>query len=118
MCGRSANRSARSAFRPTLRVSGNAGAVAGHGRQDLLKNFRTGGETWDAQFNRQWNVFDGHARRERLAQPQSARTEAQARLETSRNEAADRVWMAYANARTFRLSGERHWNPCPVCGRC
>jgi outer membrane protein len=93
-------RSAQSTFRPTLSVSGNAGAVAGCGRQDLLKRVCTGGETWDAQFNLQWNVFDGHARRERLAQAQSARTEAQARLETSRDEAADRVWMAYANART------------------
>jgi outer membrane protein TolC len=91
---------ARAAFGPTLRVSGNAGYLTAYGAQEPLPGLRSGGETWDARVDIEWNVFDGHARREQLVRFQASRDEAQARLETARDETADRVWMAYSNERT------------------
>jgi len=48
----------------------------------------------------QWPVFDGGARRNRLAQAEANIRAAEAQANATRNQIADEVWTAYANLTT------------------
>ena len=50
--------------------------------------------------NLQWTVFDGGARRNRLAQEEAKVHAAEAQANVARNQIADEVWTAYSNLNT------------------
>jgi outer membrane protein TolC len=51
-------------------------------------------------FNLHWTVFDGGARKNRLAEAQAEVRAAQAQTNARRNQIADEVWTAYSNLNT------------------
>jgi outer membrane protein len=91
---------ARSAYFPTLSFKGDGGMVRAYGQQDLLPGSYAAGETWTAQLELRWNLFDGARREYRIAQDNANKKAAQARIDTLRDQIADQVWAAYTNMRT------------------
>src|SRR5262249_3961688 len=53
-----------------------------------------------ASFSLNWTIFDGGARRNRLAQAQAEAREAEARVGVTHDEIADEVWTAYSHFNT------------------
>jgi outer membrane protein TolC len=92
---------AKSAYLPTLTVGGQAG---------LAKTFTTqtpgtglysdNQETWVAQLNLKWTLFDGFAREQRLARAKAAQKQAAADIDAMRDQVENEVWSAYSTART------------------
>ncbi len=68
---------ARSDYFPTLSFSGDGGMVRAYGQQDLLPGSYAQGETWTAQLELRWKLFDGARREYRIAQA-NARQEGRA----------------------------------------
>jgi outer membrane protein TolC len=56
--------------------------------------------TGGAFLNLSWTVFDGGARRNRLAQADAHIREAEARVAATRDQVEDQVWTAYSNLNT------------------
>jgi outer membrane protein len=54
----------------------------------------------ELRFDFQWTVFDGGARKNRLAEAEANVHEAQAQANVKRNQIADEVWTAYSNLNT------------------
>jgi outer membrane protein len=90
----------RSEYFPTLSFSGDGGMVRAYGQQDLLPGSYAAGETWTAQFELRWNLFDGARREYRMAQANHDKKAAQAQIDALRDQIADQVWTAYTNMRT------------------
>jgi outer membrane protein TolC len=56
--------------------------------------------TGGVRFNLQWSIFDGGARKNRLAQAQTNVHQAEAQAQVKRDQIADEVWAAYSNLNT------------------
>jgi outer membrane protein len=56
--------------------------------------------TWSAAFEIEWRIFDGGARKNRLAAAESSRREAQDEMTDRRDQATREVWSAYIAFRT------------------
>ena len=91
---------ARSDYFPTLSFTGDGGMVRAYGQQDLLPGSYAAGETWTAQLELRWNLFDGARREYRIAQANHDKKAAQAQIDALRDQIADEVWAAYTNMRT------------------
>ena len=90
----------RSTLLPTLRLGGNAGETRQYGQQDMLPPGYAGGETWDAELELRWTLFDGGRREQELAQAHAEKAVTQAQIDALRDRIADDVWNAYAEAET------------------
>ncbi len=90
----------RSAFFPTLSLNGDAGETRQYGQQDLLPPGYAGGETWNANLQLKWSLFEGGRRRNQVAQAVSQRAAAQARADTLRDRIANEVWAAHTDVET------------------
>ena len=98
--GEAERQQARAAFYPSLSVS----ASPAHNRCTFCSRIfhgdtqpdLTGGVT--ASLN--WTVFDGGARRNRLAEAEAHIQEAEARVSAARDQIEDQVWTAYSNLNT------------------
>jgi outer membrane protein TolC len=100
---RSANakvQEARAAYSPTLRVNATPVAQAVYGLQQPNPWTHTGDLVGGVTLNLQWTVFDGGARRNRLAQARANVHAAEAQAIVARNQIADEVWTAYSNLNT------------------
>ncbi|MBV8397265.1 MAG: TolC family protein, partial [Acetobacteraceae bacterium] len=91
---------ARSGFFPVLNAAVGTGAVSPYIFQQNLPWGHTTDLAGSASFNLTWTVFDGGARRNRLAQSEARIREAEARVAAARDRIEDQVWAAYANLNT------------------
>jgi outer membrane protein len=100
---RSANariKEARAAYYPTLSLNVSPAAQSLYGLQSPYPWTHTTQLGGGIIFGLQWSVFDGGARKNRLAQAQANVHAAEAQARVIRNEIADEVWTAYSNLNT------------------
>jgi outer membrane protein len=91
---------ARAAFYPSLHFIVDPSAESFYGLQQQFPWGHTAGLTGGLGFKLNWTVFDGGARKGRLAQAEANVREAEARVNVARNQIADQVWAAYSNLNT------------------
>jgi outer membrane protein TolC len=91
---------ARAAYYPALSVNASPVAQSVYGLQQPNPWSRTGDLVGGATFNLPWTVFDGGARRNKLAQERANVHAAEAQANVARNQIADEVWTAYSNLNT------------------
>jgi outer membrane protein len=91
---------AHAAYYPSLKVGVGPTAQSLYGLQQTLPWAHTAGLVGGLQFNLNWTVFDGGARRNKLVQAQADLQGAQAQVNVVRDQVADQVWAAYSNLRT------------------
>jgi outer membrane protein TolC len=100
---RSANaaiKQARSEYFPWLRFKGDGGLGRLYGQQNLLPGSYAEGETWTAELELRWNLFDGARREYRIAQANADKKTVQAQIDALHDRIADEVWAAYSSMRT------------------
>ena len=100
---RSANaraKEARAAYFPTLSLSANSAIPSLYGLQQPAPWAHTSDLTGGVSLNLNWTVFDGGARKNRLAQATADVHGAEAQANVKRNQIADEVWTAYSNLNT------------------
>jgi len=100
---RSANariKEAHAAYYPELTLNVGPAAQSVYGLQQQLPRAHTAGLIGGASVNFQWTVFDGGARKNRLAQARANAHEAEAQANVTRDRTADEVWAAYSNLNT------------------
>ena len=91
---------ARSAFYPDLKFQAEPAAESLYLQQQNLPWAHTADLTGRLAFNLNWTVFDGGARRSRLAQAEADVRESEARVSAVSDRIEDEVWTAYANLTT------------------
>jgi outer membrane protein len=100
---RSANamiKEARAAYYPTLNLSVAPAAQSLYGLQQALPWAHTADLTGSVTLNLSWTIFDGGARRNRVAQAVANRRQAEAQASVMRDEISNEVWTAYSNLKT------------------
>lgn len=90
----------RSQYYPTLSFSGSSDYQFLYGQQAASPTAKSSGDTWLAQMSLRWTLFDGGHRYNDLDNAESLRREAQAQLDSLRNQAAVDVWTAYSDVQT------------------
>src|SRR6267142_53763 len=91
---------ARAAYYPTLDVNVSPVIPSLYGIQQPYHWSHTSDLTGSVSFNLSWTVFDGGARKGRVAQAQADIREAEAQANLKKNQIADEVWTAYSNLNT------------------
>jgi outer membrane protein TolC len=91
---------ARAAYYPALSVNASPVAQSVYGLQQPNPWSHTADLVGGVTFNLQWTVFDGGARRNRVAQARANVHAAEAQANVARNQIADEVWIAYSNLNT------------------
>jgi len=100
---RSANarvKEARAAFYPALSLSVSPAVQSLYGLQSPYPWSHTADLVGGLSFSLQWTVFDGGARRNKLAQARANVHAAEAQANVTSNQIADEVWTAYSNLNT------------------
>ena len=100
---RSANarvKEARAAFYPTLSLNAAGGGQSLYGFQQSLPWVHTTDLAGGAGLSLTWSLFDGGARRSKLAKAKADAQASDARARASRDRVAEEVWTAYSNLRT------------------
>jgi outer membrane protein len=100
---RSANaevKEARAAYYPSLSVNANSAVPSLSGIQSPFDWQHTADLVGSLRFSLTWTVFDGGARKNRLAQAQADVHAAEAQTNVKRNEITDQAWTAYSNLKT------------------
>ena len=91
----------KTAYLPTLSFDGYGGLSHTYGQQGPMPGvYSPNQETWDARLSLTWNLFDGFARENRLARAKADQKQAQAQVDTIRDQVENQVWAAYSTART------------------
>lgn len=91
---------ARAAFYPRLGVNAIARTQSLYILQQTLPWGHTTDLTGSLALSLNWTVFDGGARRNRLAETEARIQQAEERLSAARNRIEDQVWTAYSNLNT------------------
>lgn len=91
---------ARSAFYPSLQFIADPTAESFYGLQQQFPWGNTADLVGGMGFRLTWTVFDGGARKNRVAQAEADKHEAEARVNVTRDEIEDQVWAAYSNLNT------------------
>jgi outer membrane protein len=91
---------AQAAFYPSLDVKVYPRAQSLYLLQQTLPWAHTAGLNGELAFNLNWTVFDGGARRSRLAQTEARIRGAEAQASATRYRIEDEVWTAYSNLNT------------------
>ena len=94
---------ARAAYYPALTLNVTPAIPSLYGLQSPYAWSHTADLIGELRFRLQWTVFDGGARKNRLAQAQADVRAAEAQANVKRNEIADQVWAAYSNLNTAFL---------------
>jgi outer membrane protein len=100
---RSANariKEARAAFYPTLSLNAAASGQGMEGSQQSLPWVHTSDWAGAAGMSLTWSLFDGGARKNKLAQAKADAQASEARARASRDTVAQEVWTAYSSLRT------------------
>jgi outer membrane protein TolC len=98
--GEAERQQARAAYYPSLSVSAGPSAQSIYILQQNLPWGHTADLTGGLTASLNWTVFDGGARRSRLAEAEARIREAQARVSAARDQIEDQVWAAYSNLNT------------------
>ena len=91
---------AKAAYYPTLSLNVSSATPLLYGLQSPYPWAHTADLVGALGFNLQWTVFDGGARRNRLARARADVHVAEAHANVIRNQIADEVWAAYSNLNT------------------
>lgn len=91
---------ARAAFYPSLTFSGGPVAQSLYGLQQTSPWGHTAGLTGGLAVNLTWTVFDGGARKNRLAETRADLYATESQVNVLRDQIADEVWAAYSNLNT------------------
>ena len=91
---------ARAAYYPRLDLRVNPIAHSLYFQQQTLPWGHTAGLAGGLQLDLNWTVFDGGARRSRLAEADAQLREAEAQVSAVRDRIEDEVWTAYTNLTT------------------
>ncbi len=91
---------AHAAFYPTLSLSTSPDTQLLYGSQQALPWTHTAGFYGGLSATLSWTLFDGGARKNRVAQAQADVRGAQAQAAATRDQVADQVWTAYSNLQT------------------
>ena len=91
---------ARAAYYPSLNFTASPTAQSLYGLQQQFPWGQTAGLAGGMAFTLNWTVFDGRARRNRLAQAEANVHEAKAQIHVSRDQIANEVWAAYSDLNT------------------
>lgn len=100
---RSANakvKEVKAAYYPDLSLTASPSFPSLYGIQSPSPWAHTADLTGGFSFNLRWTVFDGGARKNRLAEAQANVHAAEAQANVKRNQIADEVWTAYSNLNT------------------
>jgi outer membrane protein len=98
--GQAERQQARAAFYPSLSISAGPSAQSLYLLQQNLPSGHTAGLYGGLAASLSWTVFDGGARRSRLAQAEAHIRESEARVGSARDRIEDQVWTAYSNLNT------------------
>jgi len=98
--GEAERQEARAAFFPSVSVSAGPIAQSLYLMQENLPWGHTAGLTGGLTASLNWTVFDGGARRSRLAQGEAHIRQAEAQVSVTRDQIEDQVWTAYSNLNT------------------
>ena len=88
---------ARAAYYPTLALNVAPSAQSLYGLQQLLPWAHSADLTGGLTLSLNWTVFDGGARKNRLAQAEANSRAAEARVSATRDQITDEIWTAYSN---------------------
>jgi len=91
---------ARAAFYPSLSLQANPSAQSLYLQQQALPWGHTSDLTGGLALSLNWTVFDGGARKSRLAQAEAVIRGAQAQVSATHDRIEDEVWAAYSNLNT------------------
>jgi outer membrane protein TolC len=91
---------ARAAYYPSLNFTASPTAQSLYGLQQQFPWGQTAGLAGGMAFKLNWTVFDGGARRNRVAQAEANVHEAEAQIRVSRDQIANQVWAAYSDLNT------------------
>ncbi len=91
---------AHAAYYPSLNFTATPTAQSLYGLQEQFPWGQTAGLAGGMAFKLNWTVFDGRARRNRLAQAEANVHEAEAQIHVSRDQSANEVWAAYSDLNT------------------
>ena len=91
---------ARAAYSPSLSFTASPIAQSLYGMQQQFPWGHTAGLAGSLAFNLNWTVFDGGARKNRLAQARANVRQTEAQVNVTRDEIANEVWTAYSNLNT------------------
>jgi outer membrane protein TolC len=91
---------ARAAYYPSLKLSFGPGAQRQFGVQQSFPGTHRDGFTGGLAFSLKWNLFDGGARKNRLANERANLRAAEAQLNVTRDQIANETWAAYSNVKT------------------
>lgn len=100
---RSANariKEARAAYYPTLNLNATPAAQSSYGLQQTLPWAHTADLTGSLTVSLNWTVFDGGARKNRLARAEANTRAAEAQVSLTRDQIANQIWTAYSNLKT------------------
>jgi outer membrane protein len=91
---------ARAAYYPSLNFTATPTAQSLYGVQQQIPWGQTAGLAGGMAFSLNWTVFDGRARKNKLAQAEANVHEAEAQIHVSRDQIANEVWAAYSDLNT------------------
>jgi outer membrane protein TolC len=91
---------AKAAYYPALSLTAIAAVPSLSGLQSPYPWAHTTDLVGELSFNLQWTVFDGGARKSRMAEARAGVRAAEAEANVKRNQIADEVWTAYSNLTT------------------
>ena len=91
---------ARSSYFPTLHFAGDGGLVRGYGQQDLLPGHYGEGETWSADLELRWTLFNGARREKQIAAVKAKMSASDADLHARRDQIEQEVFTSYTNLQT------------------
>jgi len=91
---------AHAAYYPSVNFTATPTAQSLYGLQQQFPWGHTAGLAGGMAFSLNWTVFDGGARKNRLAQAEANVHEAKAQIHISRDQVANEVWAAYSDLNT------------------
>jgi outer membrane protein len=92
---------AKTAYLPTIRLSGVGGISRTYAEQDQSPGvYSPNQEAWNAHVSVTWDLFDGFAREQRVARAKAEQKQAAAEVDALRDQIENQVWTAYSTART------------------
>jgi outer membrane protein len=92
---------AKTAYLPTLKMSGSAGLAKNFSEQDQASGvYSANQEFWGAKLSLTWDIFDGWARENQVARAKADQKQAAAEVDAIRDQVENEVWSAYSTART------------------
>jgi outer membrane protein TolC len=91
---------ARAAYYPSLNFRANPSVQSLYVQQQTLSWGHTADITGGMTLSLSWTVFDGGARRNRMAQAEAEIRKAESQVNAARDSIEDEVWTAYSNLNT------------------